>query len=90
MTLSPSSDEREIARAAKQQLREQLAGDSRVNGIGITRWHSRYAVRVNVVDGADAPELPDAVNGVPVRVVVVGPITPQEGPHDDAASSSSG
>ncbi len=76
MTRLPSS-EREAARAAKQRLREQLAGDSRVNGIGLTRWQNGYAVRVNVVDPADAPDLPDTVEGVPVRVVVVGPITPQ-------------
>lgn len=43
-----------------------------MNGIGITRWHGAYAVRVNVVDGADQPELPEVVEGVPVRVVVIG------------------
>lgn len=85
-----SSSEREAARAAKHQLREQLAGDSRVNGIGLTRWQNGYAVRVNVVDGADAPDLPETVEGVPVCVVVVGPITPQNESHDDATPSSPG
>lgn len=63
---------RDAARAAKQLLSDRLADDRRVNGIGITRWHGAYAVRVNVVDGADQPELPEVVEGVPVRVVVIG------------------
>jgi hypothetical protein len=89
VTRRPSS-ERDAARAAKHHLREQLAGDSRVNGIGLTRWHDGYAVRVNVVDAADAPDLPKTVDGVPVRVVVVGQVAAQNESRDDAKPSSPG
>lgn len=65
------------ARAAKDELATLLRGDPRVNGVGMTRWHGRYAVRVNVVDQANAPDLPQHVHGVEVRVVAVGRITPQ-------------
>lgn len=70
--------ERLAARAAKDRLRDQLAGDDRVNGIGITRWRHRYAVRVSVVDAGAVPDLPEEVDGIPVRVVVVGRIVAQE------------
>lgn len=72
---SPGSDPRAAARAAKDVLRSRLAGDARVNGIGITRESSTYAVKVNVVDDADRPDLPPDVDGVPVRVVAIGSVT---------------
>ncbi len=52
-----------------------LGEDLRVNGVGVTRSHSSYAVRVNVLDQHDAPELPETVDGVPVQVVEVGRIS---------------
>ena len=64
------------ARAAKTQISQLVAGDPRVNGIGLTRSSGDWAVKVNVVDGDDYPDLPDAVDGVGVRVAVVGRITP--------------
>lgn len=67
--------DRDAARAAKRLLGERFADDPRVNGIGITRWRGAYAVRVNVVDEADQPELPEVVDGVPVRIAVIGRIT---------------
>jgi hypothetical protein len=63
------------ARAAKARLRQRLAGDRRVNGVGLTRVDGGWALSVNVVDAGDAPELPGSVDGVPVRVRVVGQIT---------------
>ena len=63
------------ARAAKAHVRHLLAGDSRVNGVGITRAEDSYAVKVNVVSSQDVPDLPDAVDGVPVKVAVVGRIS---------------
>ena len=60
-------------------MRNLLGADVRVNGVGLTRWQSSYAVRVNVVDGHDAPDLPETVDGVPVRVVEVGRVTSQGG-----------
>jgi hypothetical protein len=62
------------ARAAKNVLRAQYRDDARINGVGITGHHDRYAVRVNVVDAAAAADVPDEVDGVPVEVVVVGRI----------------
>jgi hypothetical protein len=56
-------------------VRSLLAGDHRVNGIGITRSADHYAVKVNVVSDTDVPDLPEAVDGVPVRVAVVGRIS---------------
>lgn len=52
-----------------------LGEDLRVNGVGLTRSQSSYAVRVNVLDEHDAPELPETVDGVPVEVVEVGRIS---------------
>ncbi|NAZ82177.1 hypothetical protein GTR02_10140 [Kineococcus sp. R8] len=63
------------ARAAKAHVRQLVAGDSRVNGIGLSRQSGGWAVKVNVVDDADSPELPATVDGVPVRVTAVGRIS---------------
>lgn len=67
------------ARAAKAHVRQLVGGDSRVNGIGLTRHHREWAVKVNVRDDADPPELPAQVHGVPVLVRGIGPITPHAG-----------
>ena len=64
------------ARAAKEALATRLRDDPRVGGVGIARWHGEYAVRVNVVDESDVPELPSRVNGVHVHIVAVGRIHP--------------
>ncbi|NIZ93337.1 hypothetical protein [Kineococcus rubinsiae] len=63
------------ARAAKAHVRQLVAGDSRVNGVGLSRASGRWSVKVNVVDDADHPDLPTAVDGVPVRVTAVGRIS---------------
>ncbi|MFB9377022.1 hypothetical protein ACFFKU_02555 [Kineococcus gynurae] len=75
MSAEPGTSSREDARAAKAHVARMLAGDARVNGLGITRWQSSYAVKVNVVDADDTPDLPDTVDGVPVRIDVIGRIT---------------
>jgi hypothetical protein len=49
-------------------------GDPRVNGIGLTHADGDWAVKVNVVDDQDYPDLPDAVDGVPVLVRGIGAI----------------
>jgi len=66
---------RDAARAAKSRLASHLAGDQRVNGVGVVRRAQAYVVRVNVVADDDRPDLPAEVDGVPVQVDVVGPIT---------------
>lgn len=73
--------DRDAARAAKEVLGHRLGDDPRVNGIGITFWHGGYAVRVNVVDGADQPDLPEEVDGVPVRVAVIGRVVAAPDPE---------
>lgn len=70
-----SADVRQVKREVAAQLRD----DPRVVGVGITRWHGRYAVRVNVVDDRDAPVVPSAVQGVEIEVVAVGRIYPARG-----------
>jgi len=66
---------RDAASAAKSALASSLAGDRRVNGVGVVRRAQTYAVRVNLVADDDRPDLPTEVDGVPVHVDVVGPIT---------------
>ena len=66
---------RDAARAAKSRLASSLSGDRRVNGVGVVRRAQAYAVLVNVVADDDRPDLPAEVDGVPVHVDVVGPIT---------------
>ena len=64
----------EAARAAKEEGKRLLAGRADVVGIGVTRHGNGYAVKVNLADAADSATLPQAVNGVPVIVEVVGKI----------------
>jgi len=65
----------EEARAAKGRAREIFERLAGVVGVGITRFEDGYGVKVNL---QTAPEpditLPDEVDGVPVRVEVVGAI----------------
>jgi hypothetical protein len=56
-------------------VKSLVDGDPRVNGIGLTHAGGDWAVKVNVVDDADYPDLPDAVDGVPVVVRGVGGIS---------------
>ena len=75
MTSSPAQLGPDAARAVKAHVQQLVSGDPRVNGIGLTRSSGDWAVKVNVVDGDDLPELPSAVDGVPVQVAVVGRIS---------------
>jgi len=63
----------EQARAAKERLRMTLKGRSDVRGIGISRADDGYQLQVNV-SRSPGPDLPGAVDGVDVRVRVVGAI----------------
>jgi hypothetical protein len=65
------------ARTAKEALATRLRDDPRVGGVGITRWHGRYAVRVNIVDESDVPDLPTRIHGVEIQIVAVGRVRPQ-------------
>ncbi|GIG21915.1 hypothetical protein Cch01nite_26390 [Cellulomonas chitinilytica] len=61
------------ARAAKEQLRVALDGRSDVRGIGITASGDGYGLQVNLERGS-ADGVPPRVDGVDVRVRVVGAI----------------
>jgi hypothetical protein len=63
------------ARAAKAKAITALSKIRSVNGIGITRVGDGYGVKVNLAE-PPAPEvnLPEAIDGVPIRVEVVGTI----------------
>ncbi|GAA0317621.1 hypothetical protein [Kineococcus aurantiacus] len=67
--------DRDAARAAKSQVQDLVGSDPRVNGIGLTHVGPAWAVKVNVVDDQDYPELPEQVSGVPVVVRGVGRIS---------------
>ena len=65
----------ESARAAKPAVQEVFAGLGEVVGVGITRIGDGYGVKVNLRSApAAGVELPAEVEGVPVRVEVVGTI----------------
>jgi hypothetical protein len=63
------------ARAAKTKLVAVFGHDPLVVGVGITRIGEGYGVKLNL-ESPPAPDanLPKAVDGVPVRVEVVGTI----------------
>jgi hypothetical protein len=63
------------ARAAKAALAERLSQHPAVVGVGIAREGEDHVVRVNLCEPAD--DLPDEVEGVPVRMRVVGRIVPR-------------
>lgn len=67
--------DRNAARAAKSQVKDLVGADPRVNGIGLTHVGPDWAVRVNVVDDQDHPDLPERVAGVRVVVRGVGGIS---------------
>ena len=63
----------EQARAAKERLRMTLKGRSDVRGIGIAPADDGYQLQVNMSRDPGS-DLPGAVDGVHVRVRVVGAI----------------
>lgn len=60
----------EQAQVAKIKVKRLLAGAAEVAGIGVTRVGDDYAVKVNL--SAPGAEIPDNIDGVPVRVEVTG------------------
>jgi PII-like signaling protein len=62
------------ARAAKEKLLRKVAKRPDVNGVGITRGQGGYGLKVNLSEDT-GKRLPTDVDGVPVRVEVVGTIT---------------
>lgn len=66
---------RDAARAAKVHVQGLVGADPRVNGIGLTHAGQAWAVKVNVVDERDYPDLPETVDGVPVLVRGIGGVS---------------
>lgn len=63
------------ARAAKKRAMDVFKHLAPVVGIGITKIDGGYGVKVNLRDKPKATVLlPEAIDGVPVRVEVVGAI----------------
>lgn len=70
----------ESARAAKPAAQKVFAALADVVGVGITRIGDGYGVKVNLrAAPATGVELPTEVDGVPVRVEVVGTIRKRQG-----------
>lgn len=65
------------ARAAKEHLRARLRDRDGVVGVGIARSARGYCLKVNVADAATADQLPPEIDGVEVRIAVVGGIAAQ-------------
>ena len=63
------------ARAAKAKVAELMKGSDAVNGVGIARQGAGYAVKLNLARPAGTHALPSSVDGVPVKVEIVGAIT---------------
>ncbi len=63
------------ARAAKAQVLQRMRGTGA--SVGITRMGDGYGVKVNVATRQGAAGVPRAIDGVPVRVEVVGTVQKQ-------------
>lgn len=61
--------------AAEALAKRRFGGVKGINGIGVARRGSGYAVKINFVDEPDI-EIPDQISGVDVIVDVVGKIRP--------------
>jgi hypothetical protein len=65
----------EQARAAKTAALQYFEKLGTVVGAGVTRVDDDYAVKINLREPlADGVDVPAEIDGVPVRVEVVGPI----------------
>jgi hypothetical protein len=62
------------ARSAKRKAAQRLTRVPQVNGIGVERVARGYGLKVNLAEAVEAGVIPEAVDGVPLRAVVVGRI----------------
>lgn len=67
----------EAARTAKRRLRAELAKGDAACGVGLARRDDGWGVLVVVRSERERPDVPDAVDGVPVQVRVVGDVHAQ-------------
>jgi len=78
--LTPTLDE---ARAAKSKALTLLQDSPTVVGVGIARLNGGYCVKVNV--SASSRRMPADIDGVPVKVEVVGTLRKRAAPRRKAA-----
>lgn len=64
----------EEARRAKVKAESLLSRNRRVNGIGVARLGKGWCVKVNL-SGPTRALLPEEIDGVPLRIELVGEIT---------------
>ncbi len=64
----------EQARAAKAKVMKLVGKHPDVNGIGIAIIGDGFGVKLNLVEGLLADQVPREIDGVPVWVETVGPI----------------
>lgn len=65
----------ERARAAKAAAKAELARVPGVSGVGLTKVGAGYALKLNLREALPpSVKVPRSIDGVPVRVEVVGPI----------------
>lgn len=63
------------ARDAKERAKKLFAKQADVVGVGITRIGTRYGVKVDLGQTPNpSAELPETIDGVPIRIEVVGPV----------------
>ena len=62
------------ARAAQRHLAEVLSDVPQLNGIGITRVNEGFGLKANFTDSSVLARVPSEIDGVAVRVEVVGPV----------------
>jgi hypothetical protein len=65
------------ARAAKAKMARVFRGSEVVNGVGVARHGSGYAVKLNLARATHTEKIPSSVDGVPVKVEVIGDIEKQ-------------
>jgi hypothetical protein len=64
------------AQAAKAKAAELFRSNPKVTGIGIARMVGGFGVKLNfVTQPSKKDRVPKEIDGVPIRVEVVGPIT---------------
>lgn len=73
--MDKSSKKLRDANAAKALAKQRFGGAKGINGIGLARRGSGYAVKLNFVKAPEI-EIPERIAGVDVIVEVVGKIRP--------------
>lgn len=79
----------EAARTVKRRLRTELARVPAVCGLGLARRDHGWVVLVLVRSERERPDVPDAIDGVPVQVRVVGDVHAQRGDATTRACTTS-